>query len=436
MARKSSQKPLAAEQRVESGPGNAGPTDTRGSGSCVETGALPSNTAPANYLESVGGTRILRFGVDSLYLSFRGQINASVAEQLERLKTLAQSSEPEDTAQAVFEAGNHCFEVKPTGRGRYPFVLVDNWFHLQLSRPTSKMLPMVMVQISSELLTRSGVSLAISAARQLVASLGHIQYPVSISRADLCMDFETLHCLENIPRSAWVTRAHNHQQYWDQGQYSGCTFGQGGDLMCRLYNKTLEIEKSKKTYLYDYWREAGWPGDVTVWRLEFQFRRVVLKELGIKDDLDLPTNLEGLWKYAMNWLRLTVPDADTNQSRWETHSMWVKLQDERWHRYPLQPLFRVSKSRVPTDERLFVHGLGSVTSFMAREGIHDLEEGFRRFSEAAHAYHLSRSQRSKKTLTGYVKEKVKLKSRKYNQLRDPANREARAKAYKKGKEEG
>lgn len=436
MARKPSCETEAAEQRVESGPGNAGPTEARASGSCVETGALPSNTAPANYLVAVSGTRVLRFGVDSLYLSFRGQINASVAEQLERCKKLAQSTEPEDVVQAVLEVGNHCFEVKPTGRGRYPFVLVDNWFHLRVSRPTSKMLPMAVVQISSELLTRSGVAQAINAARKLVAYVGHIQYPVSISRADLCMDFETLCSLHEIPRSAWITRAHNYQQYWDQGHYSGCTFGQGGDLMCRLYNKTLEIEKSKKAYLYDYWREAGWPGDGTVWRLEFQFRRVVLKELGIKDDLDLPTNLEGLWKYAMTWLRLTVPDDDTNQSRWATHPMWQKLYDERWHRFPLQPLFRVSKSRMPTDERLFVHGLGSVTSFMAREGIQDLDEGFRRFHEAAHAYHLTRSQRSKKTLTGYVKEKVKLKSRKYNQLRDPANRDARAKAYKKGKEEG
>ncbi len=436
MARKPPQKPLAAEQRVESGPGNAGPTDARGSGSCVEPGALPSNTAPANYLATVGGTRVLRFGVDSLYLSFRGRINDSVADQLERCKSLAQSTDSEDIVQAVFEAGNHCFEVKPTGRGRYPFVLVDNWFCLQISRPTSKVLPMVVVQISSELLTRSGVSQAINAARQLVSSLGHVQYPVSISRADLCMDFETLHPLDSLPQSAWVTRAHNYQQYWEQGKYSGCTFGQGGDLMCRLYNKTLEIEKSKKTYLYDCWREAGWSDESTVWRLEFQFRRVVLKELGIKDDLDLPTNLEGLWKYAMNWLRLTLPDADTNQSRWKTHCLWEKLRDERWHRFPLQPLFRVSKSRVPTDERLFIHGLGSVTSFMAREGIQDIDEGFRRFHQAAQSYHLTRSQRSQKTLTGYVKEKVKLKSRKYNQLRDPDYREARAKAYRKGKEEG
>lgn len=436
MANKLDPKTEAAELRVQSVPGNAGPTDAHASGRCVNTGALPSNTAPANYLEAVGGTRVLRFCVDSLYLSFRGQISVPIAEQLERSKVLAQSTEPEDVVQAVLEVGNHCFEVKPTGRGRYPFVLVDNWFCLQVSRPTSKVLPMAVVQISSELLTRSGVSQAINAARQLVASLGHIQYPVSISRADLCMDFETLHVLSDIPRAYWVTRAHNYQQYWDQGNYSGCTFGQGGDLMCRLYNKTLEIGKSKKTYLYDYWHEAGWSGDSIVWRLEFQFRRVVLKELGVKDDLDLPTHLEGVWKYAMGWLRLTVPNEDTNQSRWDTHPMWQKLYDERWHRFPLQPLFRVTKSRVPKDESLFVNGLGSLTSFMAREGIQDIDEGFRRFHQAAHDFHRNRSQRSHKTLTGYVKEKVQLKARKFNQLRDPANREARAKAYKKGKEEG
>jgi hypothetical protein len=249
------------------------------------------------------------------------------------------------------------------------------------------------------------------------------------------MDFETDVDLESLPRSVWVTRSHNFQSYWEQSYYSGCSFGLGGDISCRLYNKTLEIKKSKKTYLSGPWAEAGWLGEKAVWRLEFQLRRSVLKQLGVYTPVDLENNLEGIWKYAMtSWLRLTIPDCDSNQTRWVDHPLWIKLRDERWHRFPQEPLHRVTKSRVPTDERLFLHGLGSITSFMARENIQDIDEGFRAFQKEAQLYHLTQSQRTDKGLVSYMREKVKVKSRKYNQLRDPKYVEARAKAYRNAKE--
>ncbi|WP_051921291.1 hypothetical protein [Porticoccus hydrocarbonoclasticus] len=435
MAKKTSHDPAAAEQRVQSEPGNAGPTNARASGSKAEKGALPSNTAPANYTNSDNGTRILRYGVDSLYLTCRGLLDKKVDARLDQLKQFAQSDAPEDMVQAVYEAGNHSFEVLGRGMGRFPFVLVDNWFHLQVSRVTTQSLPMCLVQVSSELLTRSGLKSSVSALQGVVASLGQIKSPVTVSRVDLCMDFETDIDLESIPRSAWVTRSHSFQSYWEQSHYSGCSFGLGGDISCRLYNKTLEIKKSKKTYMHEPWTEAGWLGEKTVWRLEFQLRRSVLKELRIETPVDLEHNLEGIWKYAMtSWLRLTIPDSDSNQTRREDHPLWIKLRDERWHQYPQEPLYRVSKSRVPTDERLFLHGIGSITSFMARENIEDIDEGFRAFQKEAQLYHLTQSQRTDRGLISYVREKVKVKSRKYNQLRDPNYAETRAKAYRKGKE--
>lgn len=435
MANKFLTKTKAAEQCGLECAGNARTTPTRGSGRNESQGALPSNTAPANYTNPDNGTRVLRYGVDSLYLTYRGSLDEKVDARLDQLKHFAQSDAPEDKVQAVYEAGNHAFEVLGRGMGRFPFVLVDNWFHLQVSRVTTQALPMCLVQVSSELLTRSGLKKSVSAVQDVVASLGKIKPPVTVSRVDLCMDFETEADLESIPRSAWVTRSHNFQSYWEQSHYSGCSFGLGGDLSCRLYNKTLEIKKSKKTFLHGPWNEAGWLGEKTVWRLEFQLRRSVLKELRIETPVDLAHNLEGIWKYAMtSWLRLTIPDSDSNQTRWADHPLWIKLREERWHRYPQEPLYRVPKSRVPTDERLFLHGLGSITSFMARENIQDIDEGFRAFQKEAQFYHLTQSQRTDKGLVSYMREKVKVKSRKYNQLRDPKYVEARAKAYRKAKE--
>ena len=61
-------------------------------GSDTSTGAPPSNTAPANYID--GSTRIFRPGIDSLYLSWSGTLFQDIDDQLTGLKALAQSPNP------------------------------------------------------------------------------------------------------------------------------------------------------------------------------------------------------------------------------------------------------------------------------------------------------------------------------------------------------
>ena len=85
----------------------------------------------------------------------------------------------------------------------------------------------------------------------------------------------------------------------------------------RLYNKTLEILKSHKDYLKPLWRDAGWQDGQKVWRLEFEYKREVMLELGVEKVEQLLANQDGLWRYAsQTWLRLTLPNPhDENQSR-------------------------------------------------------------------------------------------------------------------------
>jgi len=263
-------------------------------GSHDSAGASLSNTAPAKYSDIQINGCILRYGVDSLYLSYAGLLDVDTGLHLDQLKNLAQSDDAADKVQAVYEVGNHCFELKGRGRGYFPYVLSDNWFDVQLSRASSASLPLAIVQISSELLTLGGLASAVSDATAVVRSLGSHDESVRVSRVDLCMDFEPGFDLESVPQSAWVTRAKSFTSYWDQNQYSGCAIGQGGDLSCRLYNKSLELKKTNKEYLLDVWRKSGWGGRSSVWRLEFQFRRTVLKQLGVNTVDELSANLAGL----------------------------------------------------------------------------------------------------------------------------------------------
>lgn len=383
-------------------------------------GAPPSNTAPSNRINTETGTRVLRTDIDSLYLSYGGELKPEVEGLLEALKRQAQREDPLDRAEAIYRACDHRFEVKDKGKGRYPFVLQDGVFHLQLSRRQASALPMVYAQISSEVLTRTGAKYTEIALNNLVSVIGNKPPQATVSRVDLCADFITDIDLEVIPRNAWINRATKRSSYEDRGRFSGLTFGMGGSLSARLYDKTLEILRSGKTYLYDFWRETGWDGKSSVWRLEFQYSRQILHEFGITSVADLLDRRAALWHYATTgWLRFVIPSVtDNTKDRWPNHPLWDVLSDAAWGIERGEPLTRSRKSRLPSEKSLFVNGIGAITSYMACEGISDFDEGLRRYANAARAYHLRESRRTGKTLPTYAREKAQCKARRFNTLMD------------------
>jgi hypothetical protein len=388
-------------------------------------GASPSNTAPANCILTPNTPpsptfQLLRFGIDSLYLSYPGTLSHEWERDLENLKGIAQSDDPGERATAQVEIGGHLFEVKDKGKRRYPYVLVDNCYHLQISRSSAKSLPLAYVQLCSELLTALSVTDAEQALRFIVNTLGRVDGDTQISRVDLFADFVSDVSMESWHRDAWVTRAQDIDTYSRQRTFTGWSIGLGGVIGARLYDKTLELKKSRKEYLKPLWSAAGWEPHQSVWRLEFQFRREVLKELGVATLPSLLNQLAGLWHYATgSWLRLTVPNPqDQTQTRWQNHPLWDQLTGVPWGSMDGVGLGRLRKTRLPSDESLFINGLGGLTSFMASQGITDLGEGFGEFLAQAKRFHDASSRKDGKNFRGYVTGKVADKARRFNTLRN------------------
>ncbi len=80
------------------------------------TGAPPSNTAPDNCNPAF---LPLRYGIDSLYLSYPGELADHRETELRRLKALAQSA-PHEAAKAQISIEGHVFEVKDKSSGLFP----------------------------------------------------------------------------------------------------------------------------------------------------------------------------------------------------------------------------------------------------------------------------------------------------------------------------
>jgi hypothetical protein len=414
-------------------------TDTVGS---ARLGALPdgsreggeganSTTSCNTVLSNDNKTtfKALRLGVDSLYLSYHGQLDKEQDTKLEALKTLSQSDDEGKQALAQLTIGSHNFEVRDKGAPRFPYVLVDNCFFIKLNRKQSKTLPMAHVQISSEYLSAVGLEAAEADLHSVIKTLGLIEGIASVSRADLFLDFVSPDDLAKIEHYDWITRANLMAKYFNcrlSEPFTGWVIGIGGNLHARLYNKVIEIvtKSPHKAYLFDLWKANGWELGETVWRIEFQTQKQTLKELGIHSLPQLLSQQSALWYYLTHdWLRLSVPNLnDTKRDRWPNHALWDGVA-EVYSLPPDQPrLQRFRPARLPADERLFVHGLGGVTSFMASRGIEDFWEGIEAYLSQAQDFHTNRGG----SFYEYVDRKVKLKGKKFNTLKNQNNMKSAA----------
>ena len=341
-------------------------------------------------------------------------------QKLAHLKDLAQLDDELSQSVAQVAICEHLFEVRDKGAGRFSYVLVDNAYRIQSSNSRSKSLPLAYVQISSEFLSHAGIEKAEEALRHIVNTLGVVEEPANISRVDLYADFCADCAMDAFePLRDWVTRVETMSLHYSYGRFSGWSFGSGGDIVARLYDKTLEVEKkSHKFYLHELWKAAGWNGESQVWRMEFEAKRAALVSLQLPKLSHLLPNQAALWRYLTeNWLRLTVPaETDGNRARWSNHPLWDFIAAAFDTEEEQSRLQRFNPARLPEDERLFVHGLGGITSFMASRGIEDLGEGVGEYLQQARQYHVVRSGFKYDGMERYVGKKVKSKNRRYNTI--------------------
>lgn len=396
---------LASQKRTDFGV-NANLADVQG--------APPCNTAPPKYNQ----TRILRTGIDSLYLSFFGPLCRERLSQLDQLKALAAGEQSSSKAQAVLLLADVVFTVHAKGRGLHTFVISNKQFQMRIAGKNGRNIPQLYMQISSELLTLHGYEDSLDIANRF-AQLLFEQIPKTlISRADLCTDFITLLDWQSIDPARWICRSQRRSEYHENNQLLGFVFGQGGDLVARLYDKTKEIEVTSKGFFRDVWAESGWNKRDTVWRLEVQLRQASLKSaLAIEPNL-FPERLNSLWRYFTNeWLSLRDPNvADTNRSRWPVNHDWKTLCTAQFNLSSTDRIKLIRYENVPEDESIIIGAVGYLTSFMAKNGIHSLSDALANFLPAAkHHFEFSGSRES---LYTYVQRKYRDKCTKFARLID------------------
>jgi hypothetical protein len=359
-------------------------------------GTKPSNTVPPTSINN-SNTKILRTGIDSLYLSYQGEMHDDAAIRLAELKRLAQSEQDSNSALAQFKVGDQILEVLGHGRPPYTYVLVDGWFRIEVAKAGAMLLPMAYCKIASSLLTAKGHESALDALNKIITEIGSPEGHPNVSRIDICVDFTTDTPLDQLNELEFVTKARSSSRHIVSSQFSGFSFAAGSPTSARLYNKSLEIvsKNHPRPDLELLWRQSGWDGNQDVWRLEFQLRRETLAAFELVSYPKTIESLQALWDYAtQKWIRHTCPNsADTTQSRWPTSPFWQAIQKAHWDLEDAAPLSRIypDHGRAPSDNYLFINGLSSLTSFAAREGYIKAGDAVEAFLEAAKEFHDNRA---------------------------------------------
>ena len=364
--------------------------------------------------------KVVHKGIDSLYMSFWGPMKAGLLDELEQKKLLAKSEDPREQALAVKIIGEHNFEVMDRGRGKYSYVMVDNWFHIQISSSQRMIMPTIYVQISSELLNCLGFDHSMNELRAVVNNLLSDIDREEVSRPDLFVDFVSDMDFEQVKRKSWVTWAEQIHEYWTGADFTGWTVGRGGAISARLYDKTVEIVKSHKNFFIPIWLEHGWQAGHRVWRLEFQLRKEFLMQMSVVTVGDLMDLFNDIWRYCtQDWLRLAIDDGTENRTRWQNEPVWTCIQEVSFGAGIYSGIVReVDRSRLPSDRTLFLNGMGYLLSYQALKGYETTSDAAFHFLGDAEKFLNSYTRKSDQYLDAddYKNVKLNLKRRRFNKI--------------------
>lgn len=348
------------------------------------------------------------YGIDTMELNIEVvDYNEDFKNFLDLFDNMKKEAQ-EEYKEKLIKLENVSFVVKPKGQGFYAYKLECEDFHICFMNKKIEKTAPINVRFISSFLWQYNYKIAFELFKKWFENAFQSKIiKVQISRLDICCDIDEISFNSNDSKKI-ITRARKREimnvdsQNYEGKVFSGFTIAKGSPLMCRIYNKTLEIKKSNKVWFEDIWKQYGWNGK-EVWRIEFQARRKILKELRVETINDIVNNFEGLWAYyTQNWCTMRQPNKDINMSRWKICKKWETVQKIN-NIYNLKPLLR-EKIKRGDEETLLDLCLGSLTSLSAIKGFNNEKDAYKYLSEKI-------KKRNRKKNTTYEKEVAKKKDR-------------------------
>jgi hypothetical protein len=279
--------------------------------------------------------------------------------------------------------------IRPNGKPpMYRYHLQSADFNLFIGqRPFPKEgTPNVFASILAKSLWKRGVAAAVEHLIAFVESLGGRIQACKVSRVDLAADFHIPGGLNSdFLLRCRVAKSSAYRVFADGDHLETFYIGSpGAAVLARIYDKSREVlsdpHQIKMWFFEDVWKRK--PGK-DIWRVEFQLRREILRELQCDTFADLVERASGVWKYLTeDWLTLRLLDNE-NVSRRTINQWWSAVQEVGGDFGGSLAVTReyAKGGEAPADWYI-AHGAGCLAGYAARKGVKELDKALADFARA------------------------------------------------------
>lgn len=298
--------------------------------------------------------------------------------RVEKEKAKVEVTDNMDTKHFI-EINDMTFQLLPNSCKGYAFILKNEGYEIKVSQYRSKIEDFcpIQVRISSEYLWSQGVYPAWAMIYNwIVETFGNIKTN-KVCRIDLCshisgVDFTTDY--EKVYKGKYKKR-----QLFHTGSSINCLcFGsrKGKNVYCRIYNKTLEIQETKKKeWFKEVWKKNNLDIE-NVWNVEFEIKSELLRKYQLASVVDIITHLQDIWRYCTQEWLIKIDRINERVERCPVNKEWQKIQ-QNYNDFEMQGLIeREQQIRLDADV-LIPNIMGSLTSYSARKNNWEIEQAFK-----------------------------------------------------------
>jgi hypothetical protein len=308
------------------------------------------------------------FGIDSLYFFFETNENyddlfLEIQDQLEEIKGKFEKRDIEfENKDLTISINDIQLSYLGKQEGFYWFKDSNEFFRIGFKdRYKNRGLNDIRVQLQGNGIYTFGISSIIELLKDSLK--GFISDYIPVTRADLNCFIQ--YDFSFVKKDMFSTRKRKYSTINEIGDANTTqTLYVGKEpFKLRLYNKSLELKKSKKfEIMNEYFLNNGFDLEQNIFNIEFQMNRGHLKQYNINTIEDLFANAKNLFQIAMDDIRLLDVDSvsaerlTNNKYQADTNPIWEEIKNEYDLKEFLQtviPLERLKRKVSVYDENKF-----------------------------------------------------------------------------------
>lgn len=354
-----------------------------------------------NYIANIDTICIL-INIEN-YETFNKKLFEFLSNEKEKAKILMSTN---SSYKHLITLNDMTFQLLATSYKGYSFILKNNSYELKIAKfkPKIEAFYPIQVRFSSQALWSLGISDLWSIFYNwVVETFGNI-IDNKVCRLDLSCHISNVDFISNY-NNVYKGDFKKLQVFYTGKEINSICFGsrKNKNIYCRIYNKTLEInETKKKNWFIDIWKNNNL--DINnVWNIEFEIKSDFFRKYSLSSLSSILNSLNDIWIYCTSKWLVKIDRTNKRVERCKINSYWIDIQN-CYKTFHSQQLIERSKQQQIDADKLIPSIVGNITSYSAMKNTNDINLVFSDLLEQSKKY-LDKKQTTFKT---EVNNKIKI----------------------------